>query len=124
MKFIFTILATLALASCEECPARAASRVPGLVVIATSYSWREPQHRRYGPFNALGTRLDDSQIAADWRFYPPGTVMWIQGLGFRTVTDRGSAVRGPRHIDIHFSSLNAMRCWDTRRVRIRILRKP
>jgi len=95
-----------------------------LIVTATSYSWREPQHHRYGRLNALGTRLDDSQIAADWCFYPPGTVVWIQGLGFRTVTDRGSAVRGPRHIDIHFSSLAAMRFWDTRRVRIRILRKP
>ncbi|MCE0499449.1 MAG: 3D domain-containing protein [Methylacidiphilales bacterium] len=100
------------------------AKQPPLIVTATSYSWREPSHHRYGRLNALGTRLDDSQIAADWRFYPPGTVMWIQGLGFRIVTDRGRAVTGPRHIDIHFSSLAAMRSWDTRRVHIRILRKP
>ena len=102
----------------------AAAQARALIVTATSYSWREAQHHRFGRLNALGTVLDDCQIAADWRYYPPGTVMWIQGLGFRTVTDRGSAVRGPRHIDIHFSSLAAMRFWDTRRVRIRILRKP
>jgi 3D (Asp-Asp-Asp) domain-containing protein len=92
-----------------------------LVVTATGYSWREPQHHRYGRLNAEGFRLDDTQMAADWRYYPPGTVMWIQGIGFRTVTDRGSAVRGPRHIDIHFTSLAAMRAWGTRRVRVRIL---
>jgi 3D (Asp-Asp-Asp) domain-containing protein len=92
-----------------------------IVVTATSYSWREPQHFRFGRLNALGTCLDDGQIAADWRYYPPGTVMWVQGLGFREVTDRGSAVRGPRHIDICFSTLAAMRAWGTRRVHIRIL---
>jgi 3D (Asp-Asp-Asp) domain-containing protein len=91
------------------------------LVTATSYSWREPEHDRYGRLNALGTRLDDTQISADWRFYPPGTRLWIESLGFRTVTDRGSAVRGPRHIDIHFSSLAAMRAWGTRRVKIKIL---
>ena len=47
-----------------------------LVVTATSYSWREPEHHRYGRLNALGYCLDDTQIAADWRYYPPGTVMW------------------------------------------------
>jgi 3D (Asp-Asp-Asp) domain-containing protein len=95
-----------------------------ILVTATGYSWREPEHHRYGRLNALGYCLDDTQIAADWRFYPPGTVLWIEGLGRRTVTDRGGAVRGPRHIDIHFCSLAAMRAWDTRRVRIRIIPPP
>jgi len=99
------------------------SACDGYQVTATSYSWREPQHRRYGRLNACGWRLDDTQISADWRYYPPRTVIWIAGLGLRTVTDRGSAVRGPRHIDIHFSSLTAMRAWGTRRVEIRILRR-
>ena len=101
----------------------AASHARALIVTATSYSWREAQHHRFGQLNALGTCLDDSQIAADWRYYPPGTVMWIQGLGFRRVTDRGSDIVGPRHIDIHFSTLAVMRAWGTRRVNIRILEK-
>jgi 3D (Asp-Asp-Asp) domain-containing protein len=99
----------------------AADQARALLVTATSYSWREPQHRHFGRLNAEGGVLDDTQVAADWRYYHPGTVMWIQGLGFRTVTDRGSAICGPRHIDVHFCSLAAMRAWGTRTVRIRIL---
>ena len=119
MKLLVAILIAFSLASCQECPAKASGS--GLVVTATSYSWREAQHHRYGRLNALGYDLDDTQIAADWNYYRPGAVIWIQGLGFRTVTDRGRAVTGPRHIDIHFNSLAAMRAWGTRRVRIRIL---
>lgn len=102
--------------------ALAAAPVQARVVTATAYSWREPEHRCYGRLNAMGDQLTDRQIAADWRYYPPGTVLWIEGLGIRTVTDRGSAVVGPGHIDIHFSSLRAMQAWGTRRVVIRIVR--
>ena len=113
MKFVALIVLALTLASW---PCRA------LEVTATSYSYREPEHHRFGRLNALGGILDDLQVATDWRYYPPGTVIWIEDLGCRTVTDRGSAVRGPHHIDIHFCSLRAMRAWGTRRVRIRIIR--
>ena len=131
MKFLFTLFFTLMQASLPASlsdghrpPLQQRDRRPavdGYQVTATAYSFREPEHHRYGRLNCLGTPLDDTQVAADTRYYPLGTVLWIQGLGRRTVTDRGSAVRGPRHIDIHFSSLAAMRAWGTRRVHIRIL---
>jgi 3D (Asp-Asp-Asp) domain-containing protein len=109
----------------ERIPPIGTRRLPGTrLVTATAYSFREPAHWRYGRLNCLGTDLDDTQVAADTRYYPLGTVLWIQGLGRRTVTDRGSAVRGQRHIDIHFCSLAAMRAWGTRRVHIRILHMP
>jgi 3D (Asp-Asp-Asp) domain-containing protein len=94
---------------------------PTLCVLATSYSWREAAHRAYGRRNCEGGLLDDTQVAADTRFFPLGTVLWIEGLGRRVVCDRGSAVVGPHHLDIHFSSLAAMRAWGTRLVHIRIL---
>jgi len=90
-------------------------------VTATGYSWREPAHHAYGRHNCQGGMLDDTQVAADLRFYPLGTVLWIEGLGRRVVTDRGSAILGPRHIDIHFTSLRAMRAWGTRLVHIRVI---
>jgi 3D (Asp-Asp-Asp) domain-containing protein len=92
-----------------------------LEVTATSYSYREADHQAYGCRNCTGGVLDDTQIAADTRYYPLGTKIWIQGLGNRTVTDRGSDVIGPKHIDIHFVSLVDMRAWGTRTVEIKVL---
>lgn len=42
-------------------------------------------------------------IAADWSIYPPGTVLFIEGLGERTVHDRGGAIQGQK-IDVYFES--------------------
>lgn len=102
----------------------ALASAPARLVTATGYSWREPAHHAYGRHNCQGGTLDDTQVAADTRYYPLGTVLWIEGLGRRTVTDRGSAILGPRHIDIHFTSLRAMRAWGTRLVHVRILDRP
>jgi 3D (Asp-Asp-Asp) domain-containing protein len=40
-------------------------------------------------------------IAADWSVLPCGTRIYIDGIGWRTVQDTGSAIRGNR-IDIFF----------------------
>jgi 3D (Asp-Asp-Asp) domain-containing protein len=111
MKIIL-ILSSLVLLSL---PSRAVE------VTATSYSYREHDHLAYGCRNCTGGVLDDTQVAADTNYYPLGTVLWVEGLGRRVVTDRGSDVVGPHHIDIHFCSLADMRDWGTRRVEIKVL---
>lgn len=40
-------------------------------------------------------------IAADWDVLPPGTVVYIDGLGERMVQDRGGAIKG-NAVDIYF----------------------
>lgn len=40
-------------------------------------------------------------IAADWSVFPPGTVVYIEGIGERTVQDRGAAVKGYA-VDVYF----------------------
>ena len=42
-------------------------------------------------------------IAADWSVYPPGTIIYIEGIGERTVQDRGGAISGQK-IDVYFDS--------------------
>lgn len=42
-------------------------------------------------------------IAADWSIYPPGTVLFVEGLGEMVVQDRGGAIQGQK-IDIYFES--------------------
>lgn len=39
-------------------------------------------------------------IAADWNVLSPGTIVYIDGLGLRTVQDEGSAIIG-KHIDVY-----------------------
>lgn len=39
-------------------------------------------------------------IAADWNVLSPGTIVYIDGLGLRTVQDEGSAIVG-KHIDVY-----------------------
>lgn len=42
-------------------------------------------------------------IAADWSIYPPGTVLFVEGLGEMIVQDRGGAIKGQK-IDVYFES--------------------
>jgi len=117
MKKILTALLfalSILFAQCTPCPA--------LTVKATAYSFREPAHAPYGHLNCMGGVLDDTQIAADTRYYPLGTILEIDGLGRRIVTDRGSAIIGRYHIDVHFSNLTAMRRWGTREVNIHVVK--
>ena len=56
MKFFTAIALMLGL---TVIPALGVGPAPGMVVTATAYSFREPEHHRYGRLNALGGRLDD-----------------------------------------------------------------
>lgn len=70
--------------ACEQCCGRWARHSPGIT--------------------ATGVRaVEGITVAADWSLLPPGTVIEIEGYGWRIVQDSGSAIRG-RRIDIFFTS--------------------
>lgn len=50
-------------------------------------------------------------IAADTRYYPFGTKMFIPGYGWGTVEDRGGKIKGPKKIDLFHNHHNAVRKW-------------
>lgn len=50
-------------------------------------------------------------IAADTKYYPFGTEMYIPGYGWGVVEDRGGAIKGPNRIDIYFSSHGETEEW-------------
>ena len=58
------------------------------VVRTTAYTASEPDHLIYGSQNATGTQLRYTDhvrsAAADWSFYPVGTVFRIKGLPYCT----------------------------------------
>lgn len=61
-------------------------------------------------------------IAADWSLYPPGTVLYIEGIGERTVQDRGGVINGQK-IDIYFESHEDALQFGRQDIRIRIVKE-
>lgn len=64
----------------------------------------------------------DGTIAADTKFYPFGTRMYVPGYGWGVVEDRGSAIKGPDRIDLYFESHQDALRWGRRRVEVQIER--
>ena len=50
-------------------------------------------------------------IAADTKYYPFGTEMFVPGYGDGMVEDRGSAIKGEKRIDLYFNSHGKAREW-------------
>ena len=51
---------------------------------------------------ADGTRAGKGTIAADPRYYPFGTRLYVPGYGYGTVHDTGRGIQGPRRLDLFF----------------------
>ena len=96
------------------------------VVRTTAYTCSEDDHLIYGSSNATGTQLRYTNrvrsAAADWSFYPVGTVFRIAGLPYLyVVDDYGSALTGTGTIDIYKPSKDIMNQWGRRNVEITIV---
>lgn len=63
---------------------------------------------------------EDGTIAADTKYYPFGTRMFVPGYGWGMVEDRGSAIKGPTRIDLYFHSHTEALIWGRRKVRVTI----
>ena len=96
------------------------------VVRTTAYTCSECDHLIYGSKNATGTALRYSNrvrsAAADWSFYPVGTVFRVKGLPYLyVVDDYGSALTGTGTIDFYKPSKAVMNQWGRRNVEISVV---
>lgn len=96
------------------------------VVRTTAYTCSEDDHLIYGSKNATGTQLRYSNrvrsAAADWSFYPVGTVFRIKGLPYLyVVDDYGSALTGTGTVDLYKPSKDVMNQWGRRNVELTIV---
>ena len=66
---------------------------------------------------------EDGTIAADTRYYPFGTRMYVPGWGWGRVEDRGGAIKGADRIDLFFDSHDDARAWGRRKLRV-IIERP
>ncbi len=79
--------------------------------------WMIPVRTIFFPWYLLS---EDGTIAADTKYYPFGTRMYVPGYGWGIVEDRGSAIKGPDRIDLYFDSHSDALKWGRRRVRVTI----
>jgi hypothetical protein len=62
----------------------------------------------------------DGTIAADTKYYPFGTRMFVPGYGWGVVSDRGGAIKGRNRIDLYFDSHQDALNWGRRKVKVKI----
>ncbi|MFK7850724.1 MAG: 3D domain-containing protein [Akkermansiaceae bacterium] len=96
------------------------------IVRTTAYTCSEDDHLIYGNKNATGTKLQYSNkvrsTAADWSFYPVGTVFRIKGVPhLYVVDDYGSALTGTGTIDLYHPCKHTMGLWGRRNVEISVV---
>jgi 3D (Asp-Asp-Asp) domain-containing protein len=96
------------------------------IVRTTAYTCSESDHIKYGSKNATGTYLRYSDkvrsAAADWSFYPVGTVFRVKGMPqLFVIDDYGSALTGTATIDMYQPSRSMMNLWGRRNVEISIV---
>ncbi|MGB3212261.1 MAG: 3D domain-containing protein [Desulforhopalus sp.] len=60
----------------------------------------------------------EGTIAADTKYYPFGTHMYVPGYGWGVVEDRGGAIKGPNRIDLYYNSHDDARAWGRKKVRV------
>ena len=68
------------------------------------------QRKRVG-ITSSGTRARKGTIAADIRYYPYGTVIWIPGYGNGIVEDTGGTIKGPNWLDVYFPTRQRALRW-------------
>ena len=62
----------------------------------------------------------DGTIAADTKYHPFGTRMYIPGYGNGVVEDRGGAIKGVKRLDAYFNSHKKSLKWGRRSVNVNI----
>lgn len=63
----------------------------------------------------------DGTLAADTRYYPFGTRVFVPGYGYGVVEDRGGAIKGREKLDIYFRSHARARRWGRQRIGVEVL---
>ena len=79
--------------------------------------WMIPVRTIFFPWYLLP---DDGTIAADTKYYPFGTRMYVPGYGWGVVEDRGGGIKGPKRIDLYFNSHSDALKWGRRKVHVQI----
>ncbi len=80
------------------------------------------QHPWMIPFRVLPWSIlpNEGTIAADTRYYPFGTRMFVPGYGWGRVEDRGGAIKGSDRIDLYFHSHEEALQWGRQKLHVQV----
>lgn len=62
----------------------------------------------------------DGTLAADTRYYPFRTRIFVPGYGYGVVEDRGGAIKGQEELDVYFRSHDRARQWGRQRIGVEV----
>jgi 3D domain-containing protein len=94
---------------------------PGLFSFnSITHPWMIPVRIVFFPWVLLPQK---GTIAADTKYYPFGTEMYVPGYGWGVVEDRGGAIKGPDRIDIFYRFHGTANKWGRQKVEVEIHRK-
>ena len=65
---------------------------------------------------AKGTKAHPGTLAADTRYYPMGTVIYIPGYGYGVVEDRGGDIKGRHRLDLYYNTHKEARNWGRKKL--------
>ncbi len=84
---------------------------PVLTARVTAYSWKDPDGG--GKRNRWGARIRWGTVAADPRYWGPGSVIWMGPPVNMTliVEDTGGAIKGPHRFDVCVDADRAFSRW-------------
>jgi len=72
---------------------------------------------------ASGKMAHPGTIAADTRYYPLGTLMYVPGYGYGVVEDRGGDIKGRRRIDLYFETHQQALRWGRQKLDVVVFPK-
>lgn len=62
--------------------------------------------------------IESETVAADWSVWPKGTLIEIEGLGLRLVSDKGGAIKGKR-LDVYVADHDRAKRLGVQRLKVR-----
>lgn len=112
-----------------EAPSRGSGSIPVVVtaytcgIESTGKAPGHPDFCRTASGYVLSAADANKAVAADPRYYPLGTKLYLDGVGVVTVRDTGGDIKGPNRIDLFVAVTDTTPAyaWGVRRTNIRRL---
>lgn len=127
-----TVIASIRAAN-EEKGQKVIETFVGKVTAYTPYAestGKSPGHPAFG-ITKSGWKVGQGTCAVDSRYWPMGTVFYIEGYGFCVAADTGGAIKGRNRFDAYIAipgneelSVKVARQWGVRNVKVHVLYVP
>ncbi|MBQ9343990.1 MAG: 3D domain-containing protein [Kiritimatiellae bacterium] len=72
---------------------------------------------------AAGTMAHPGTIAADTRYYPMGTLIYVPGYGYGVVEDRGGDIKGRHRLDLFMTTHEEAMRWGRQKLSVVVFPK-